>query len=442
MKRAKANGVPKSAKICRGFMRLLRDRSGAAAILVALCMPVLVGFAGLAVEIGLNYSQKRLLQSAADAAAIGAAEVAYMSGTADQINAAGVADLATNLGGTGDSSTMKVTVGTNVASVEVHNPPIHGAYTSDSTGVEVILTQPQNVLISRLITGNSTQNIQVRAVAISSDAPGKACLLSLKPGTVGIKDSGSPKLTLKGCGMASNSSDNSSSMTANGTAKVKADWVHLSGDCSTCVVGTNVMVPSTEYVTNGARIGDPYMGYTAPTTNGGTQTDPKVKNNDNVTLSPGTYSSGLTISGGTANFSPGVYVITGNNSLKITGGTVTGSGVTFVIANGASVDLEGNGSTTLSAPTSGSYSGMLFYGYTATTQNNGIKFTGTATQNLNGALYFPKSDISYSGTNASSGVCTNVVGLTVGVVGNNTGTIDCSGSGGGPVPPTYPYLVE
>jgi len=28
------------------------------------------------------------------------------------------------------------------------------------------------------------------------------------------------------------------------------------------------------------------------------------------------------------------------------------------------------------------------------------------------------------------------------VVGNNTGTIDCSGSGGGPVPPTYPYLVE
>jgi len=450
-KRAKANEVPvASARRPRMLLRLLRDRCGAAAVLTALCMPIVVGFAGFAVEIGLNYSQKRLLQSAADSGAIGGAMINYMSGTNAQIQAAIVADIATNLGGTGDSSAQTVTVGGTAATVEWHNPPINGGYTSNGTGVEVILTQPQNVLMSRLFTGNSTQNIRVRAVAISSSAPGKSCILSLEPSSIGVKDAGNPKLTLKNCGLASNSSNEATSLTMNGNkGLITADWVHLSGSCSNCTVGSNLKVSAANYVTNGARIGDPFQDYAAPTAPAASYSNPMVSGNQNVTLSPGTYSNGISITGGTTTFSPGVYAVSG--SLKISGGTVSGSGVTFVINNGASVSIQGNASITLTAPTAAfsnstgsSSAGMLFYGKNASTKNNDISFAGTATQNLTGALYFPKSNVAFSGTNDSgtSKVCTNIVALTVDLVGSNTGTLDCSADTNEPVPPTFPYLVE
>jgi uncharacterized membrane protein len=59
------------------FARLLRDRDGFVMVMVAILLPVLIGFAGLAAETGLWYAIKRQNQSAADEAAIsGAMEVA------------------------------------------------------------------------------------------------------------------------------------------------------------------------------------------------------------------------------------------------------------------------------------------------------------------------------------------------------------------------------
>jgi len=434
-KRAKANEVPNSAKVRRrGFMRLLRDRSGAAAMLAAIAMPIMVGFAGFAVEVGLWHGQKRLLQSAADAGAMGAALTQFnLGGHTAELAAA-----------TNDIQANGITVSGNTT-VDVNDPPLSGNYkggTYAGKAVEVILKQPQNVLMMRVIPGISqaTTNIAVRAVALQSSLPGPACVISLEPATAGILDSGTPNLTLKKCGAASNSSSSSSSMTDKGNAKVTADYVHLSGECDTCVLGQNLV--TSNYIDNGSRVADPYHTMSAPTTSGGTQVDPKVSKNT-ATLSPGTYTKGLSITGGAVTLSSGVYVISGStSSLKITGGSVSGTDVTFVIANGASVDIEGNTSVNISAPTTGTYAHMLFYGAGATTKNNGIKFTGTSGQSLNGALYFPKSEVQFSGTSSVGTTCMNIVGLTVNLVGNATSTIDCTGQTWVPTPPTFPQLVE
>lgn len=442
VKQKQAKRVPAArARRPKTLFRLIRDRSGAAAILTALAMPIVVGFAGLAVEVGLWHSQKRVLQTAADVGVMAAAEIQYMGGDSAAMLSAAQTDIAAN-GITVSGS------GNTVATVTVNYPPKSGSYAGNTKAVEVVLQQPQNLLLSRyflkntLKNNNGQQTIAVRAVAMTTSLPGGACLLSLEPATAGILDSGTPNLTLKKCGAASNSSDSSSSMTDKGSAKVTADYVHLSGQCSTCVIGSNLV--TSNYVQNGARTGDPYRTMSTPSTSGASQSDPKVKNNDNVTLQPGTYSSGISMTGGTATFSSGVYVITGSSSsLKITGGTATGSNVTFVIANGASVDMSGNPNVTFSAPTTGSYAGMLFYGSTASTSNNGIKFTGTSGLGLNGALYFPKSQVQYSGTTSAGSTCTNIVGLTVNLVGNATSTIDCTNSPYKPsAPDSYPYLVE
>src|SRR4051812_43594431 len=52
---------------------LLRDRSGATAVIIGMMLPMLVGFGGMAVEIGTWYSAQHRLQAAADGAAFSAA---------------------------------------------------------------------------------------------------------------------------------------------------------------------------------------------------------------------------------------------------------------------------------------------------------------------------------------------------------------------------------
>src|SRR6516162_1212157 len=55
------------------WARFFRDRQGAVAVAVAVLLPVLIGLAGIGVEVGLWFAVQRQNQSAADAAAISAA---------------------------------------------------------------------------------------------------------------------------------------------------------------------------------------------------------------------------------------------------------------------------------------------------------------------------------------------------------------------------------
>ena len=54
-------------------MRLHRDERGQTILLVALSLPVLIGFIGIATDVGILFKDKRTMQTAADAAAIAGA---------------------------------------------------------------------------------------------------------------------------------------------------------------------------------------------------------------------------------------------------------------------------------------------------------------------------------------------------------------------------------
>ena len=49
--------------IPRPLQDLASDRTGATAVVIGLCMTVLMGFAGLAVDVGLWYADKRAAQA-------------------------------------------------------------------------------------------------------------------------------------------------------------------------------------------------------------------------------------------------------------------------------------------------------------------------------------------------------------------------------------------
>ena len=65
--------TPSIAAKRRSLAHFLRDKSGVSAVLIALMMPVLVGFVGLGIDAGMWYSRTREMQTVADSAAISAA---------------------------------------------------------------------------------------------------------------------------------------------------------------------------------------------------------------------------------------------------------------------------------------------------------------------------------------------------------------------------------
>src|SRR5207248_2149067 len=109
------------------------------------------------------------------------------------------------------------------------------------------------------------------------------------------------------------------------------------------------------------------------------------------TLNPGTYPGGIALSDD-AHFNAGVYILKGGGLKIVSGLTVTGTDVTFY-----NTDSNGDGtgtysditinkaSVTLSAPTSGSNAGMLFF--QARNNTNEIKVSGNAPVILTGIIY-------------------------------------------------------
>jgi len=69
------------------FRSMLQGERGSITILMALLLPVFLGFAALVVDLGLGYTNRRALQNAADAAALASAGVLSQSWTGTQITA-------------------------------------------------------------------------------------------------------------------------------------------------------------------------------------------------------------------------------------------------------------------------------------------------------------------------------------------------------------------
>ena len=100
--------------------------------------------------------------------------------------------------------------------------------------------------------------------------------------------------------------------------------------------------------------------------------------------------------------------------------------MTIVLMNGARLDLSNGGTIDLSAPKTGNFAGIVFYGdRNWSNVYDGVKITGNGTSTIDGAIYFPAQIIDYSGGGSTSGACTQLIGSLVEISGNvnisNTG---------------------
>jgi len=175
-------------------------------------------------------------------------------------------------------------------------------------------------------------------------------------------------------------------------------------------------------VTHVAPENDPLAYLPAPTVGACDHTNYTLPLLGAVTLNPGVYCGGITTplaSVAILTLNPGIYIMRGGG-LSITGAAIiknlrTGGdgsgGVMFYLTGDSTypygaVNLTGAAINLLNAPTSGTYEGILFFQdrniSNGTASSNPNTVIGAALAKYEGALYFPTTELFYTGANLAA----------------------------------------
>ena len=421
--------------------RFVAEKSGAAAILAALAMPIVVGGLGLGAEAGYRYYNERLLQHAVDFAAHAGAVRLSRGDTPAKIEAAAL-NVAVNSGFEPDTRSDDILV--NV-------PPQGGSYAGHAAAVEVYLRETRPRLLSAIFSDEPVQ-IEVRAVAAAKAAGRPGCILALSKNdpaaSRAFQVSGSTNIDLVGCSVHSNSSNPTDSFYQSSSASF------LRTECVSTVGGAqavNLTLTGCPSVIQNAPLAmDPYWTLPEPdpaelnalpchAKGVGTPAKPLTVV-PTETLSSGypvrRYCGGLDAKG-QVTFSPGLYVVEGGTLtssgtdaalLKNDPNASYPSGITFYFRNGGTAKLSGNSTLDLHAPETGPYSGILFYGGRSQV---GVSHSiaGAQASVLQGAVYMPASHLTFSGNSAGSSGCTQIIADTVTLTGTSALKVDCTAAG-------------
>jgi hypothetical protein len=308
-----------------------------------------------------------------------------------------------------------------IGTLTLSAPPTAGAFKADASAVEV--TVQEN--LPRWFTGlfaDGTVAISGRAVARISQGQ-QTCVLALDKSASGaVTFIGSTSAILIGCNVHSNSLSDTSVLVS-GNAIVKTPCMSASGG-----VAVSASLTLSECVApyeHADQTADPYGGVPVPPIPAST-TSNDFKGKGPFNVSPGKY-SGMTLHD-TVNLAAGVYVIDGGSLTINAGAVVTGMGVTFYLTNGATLKMNGGAHIEMNAPTTGAYSGLLFFvGRDQAYQDYTVN--GDSASKVNGAIYAANGHIKMNGSSTFGGGCTQIVARTVEFSGNSGLGVDCTGAG-------------
>jgi Flp pilus assembly protein TadG len=399
---------PAARKAPSAFTRILKaaakDRRGNVAIISALALPMVVGGVGFGVETGYWYHQQLRLQQAADAAAYAGGVDDRAGLTHDQIVASATAAAQQN--------------GFDTASgtITVNTPPTSGSNQNDHS-VEVLLTRNEQRFFTQVF---STSQVVSTARSVSTFVTASdACVLALDPiAPQAAEFQGNSTTTMTGCSVMANSLS-SSAVYVQGSSQLTTPCVLTAGGVSNNGGLTETSCSSP--MTNLPPVGDPLASLAEPAVTG------NCRSSNGATLQAGRYCGGLTINN-TKSLNAGVYIIDGGTLKLNANAIVSGTGVMFYLANNATVQINGNAQINVTAATSGTYSGILFFG----SRSNAMAtqtLNGTATSSMTGTIYFPTQEVDYLGNFTGANGCTHVISDKVYWSGNATVGVDCSAYG-------------
>lgn len=296
---------------------------GQALVVIVLAVVGLFGFAALAIDGGMLYSQRRQAQNAADTAAFAAAMAALDDKSEAEIEQAGLYQAQINGFDNGDSN-----------DVEVHHPPESGPYTGNMDFYQVKIRTDFEPIFSHFIFGGALENT-VEAVAkaqtASNISPSNAMHSTAEGDTYckGIWFTGNASTTITGANIFANSeadANNCQSGVRDGSGKVTVNngSIYVAGgfdgwEQSPGVMDTSQIQTEDSVVHEGV---DPMpLPPIDPPDCSIYDNNPKAAPNGSAVLEPGYYTGDWKINGSdSVQLKPGMYCIDGE--LKSTGGSI------------------------------------------------------------------------------------------------------------------------
>lgn len=392
--------------------RFLKDTGGNFAAITAIAMmPILAGVA-LAVDYTDAVREAADLQDSLDAALVEIAVKAPRGYSKDQLELLGRDYFASNFG---------------IDAAQAGSLFYLGVETGAKGGL--VFTARATATHASLFNARFNVSLQ-RWSQVERSGGDAACVLALNE-TAGraINMTGNTTVDLDGCIIAANSSA-SNAIERSGNARVSAECAQTVGQTSG-LSGNGSTLDCGSPRENSFRTFDPLAGVVAPSTSGGTSIrTTKVKGQD--TLSPGVYNSrSWTLNNKEdVELAPGTYVFDGTDIKVNANAVLKGSGVTIFLMNGATFTSNGQADIDLTATTSGTYKGILFYVDPDETVT--MKINGGSSSRLQGYIYNPGGAIEYAGNgDVSAPECVRVVADTVKLTGASVFKSDCESELGG-----------
>ncbi|MGA2125578.1 MAG: pilus assembly protein TadG-related protein [Xanthobacteraceae bacterium] len=351
---------------------------GNVAIIFAIALLPVVGALGIGIDYARGNRVRSELQTALDAAVLAAAKqpAGQQATTADNVFSANFTDQSIT---PTPSPTFVVNADGSVTGT---------ARTTVPTSFLQILQLPP------ILPGPQKMQVSASATAVSAPAgtPANVCILLVDPSAA-------------------------QSLTVNANAKINAPT------CEIDVVSTaspaaafnspntlsvaNICVKGSTDILNGSSrppvqlkcptITDPFAGKLPTVSVGGCTFNNKTYSSSTVTVNPGVYCGYTNFNGSpTITFNPGLYIIKGGSMNINAGSKITGTGVTFYLVDEtASIQFNGGITATLSAPTSGTYAGLLIFEPSGLPLSKFV-FDDTVGENLQGLLYMPSRNVTFN----------------------------------------------
>lgn len=397
-------------------MRIHHEERGQTIILVALSLPILLGFVGLATDVGSLFKDKRTMQTAADHAAImGALNLG-------STNWQTIAKNATTIDGYTDGSN-----GVTVTVPSTPNWPSSNFY-HQANYVEVTITKTEPTIFLALF-GYPSVTVLTRAVA-TNQGVGNGCVYTLGTTGTDLTVQGSPGITAPDCAFNVASSSSSAIQETGSGGSIITSSVAAVGNIGTSGWGDFNPKPTG----NAIGVSDPLSamkypytcssaGCSCPASPGICDTNPipgadmsqpcnpvPFVKNGTTSLTPGCYDLGSTpqfTSQDTLSLAPGVYFFTDGTIQLQAGATMNGTDITMIMTGTATINMQGSPNLDLAAPlstdTSATFPGILYYQVPADTQP--LNLQGGAGATIEGVFYAPSAAVTLHG-NAGATVST------------------------------------
>jgi hypothetical protein len=426
--------IIQTMKINNEVLKRKKGEEGQVLAFLAICFVVLLGFAALAIDGGMVYSDRRHAQNAADASSLaGGSSAAHFMRTHNvNYNAfiCGTGGIVSTQYAAETAAISQAAISNYVIDNDIsdkHGVSVAceitdlGSYEDKHLDVITNITRDTATNFAHLVYAGPLRN-EVEAIArIYPPAPlafGKAIIALNGAGCSGNNNgvifSGSSATTVTGGGVWSNGC-----LTGNGTSftvTVNNGGVGYAGSSSGTLTNINpspqnIHSPLPEYSTV---VNEPdcsgLPNRTAP-------------GSGDTTIQPGVYDR-IKWTGGALSMSPGLYCIIGSQGVDISGGSLNGNGVTIFVVNGG-VTINGNVSPVdLRAPVetpdpAPAIPGILVYLANGNTET--VSITGNSTSFYLGTVYAPDGDLFFSGASGTNPTFnTQLIGNNVEVSGGAT----------------------